>query len=103
MYLNLYQVKKHLNIDEDYTDDDEYLVDLINVSEAVVSKHIDDNLNEVAEANGGELPSPLVHAMLLLIADLYQNRETVAYTTINELPLSYKYLLSLYKNYNSKK
>ena len=99
MYLELYQVKKHLNIDEDFTDDDEYLVDLVNVAEAVISKHIDNNLNEVAKANGGKLPSPLVHAMLLLIADLYSNRESVAYTSISELPLSYKYLLSLYKQY----
>lgn len=102
MYLKLYQVKKHLNIDDDFTEDDEYLVDLIHVAEAVIQKHIDDNLKEVAEANGGELPSPLAQAMLLLIGDLYANRESVAYTSVSELPLSYKYLLSLYKNYNGK-
>lgn len=31
-YIQLYQVKKQLNIDEDFKDDDEYLVDLINVA-----------------------------------------------------------------------
>lgn len=102
MYLNLYSVKKHLNIDEDFNDDDEYLVDLISVATQVVEKHIDNNLDEIAASNGGELPSPILHAMLLLIADLYSNRETVAYTSISKLPLSYDYLLDLYKNYDGK-
>ena len=102
MYLDLYQVKKHLNIDEDFHDDDEYLVTLIEVAQATVEKHIDNNLEEIASANDGELPSPLCHAMLLLIADLYANRETVAYTSISKLPLSYDYLLALYKNYDGK-
>ena len=102
MYVQLYQVKKHLNIDADFNDDDEYLCGLIDVAEDVVGKHIDDNLGKLCEANGGELPSPLAHAMLLLIADLYANRESVSYTSIHELPTSYKYLLSLYRNYNNK-
>lgn len=102
MYLDLNQVKKHLNLDDDFTEDDGYLTDLINVSEAVVEKHIDNKLNEIAEANGGELPPPLLHACLLLIANLYENRESIAYTSVTEIPLSYEYLLSLYKNYKGK-
>ena len=103
MYLKLYQIKKHLNIDEDFTEDDEYLVDLANVVEFVVAKHIDDNLEELAKSNGGELPPPLLHAMLLLLGNYYANRESVAFAGSSEIPLSYSYLLDLYKNYSNKK
>ena len=41
MYLQLYQIKKQLNINEDFHDDDEYLVDLAKVTENIVQKHIE--------------------------------------------------------------
>ena len=102
-YLQLYQIKKHLNLDEDFHLDDEYLVDLSIVAEQVVQKHIDNNLDELCANNGGELPSPLLHAMLLLIGNFYANRESVAFASSTEIPLSYSYLLDLYKNYNNTK
>lgn len=99
MFLELEQIKKHLNIDSDFTDDDEYLIHLAEVAEMVVEKHIDDKLQCLANRNGGDLPSPLLHATLLFIGNLYQSRESVAYTNAVEIPLSYSYLLDLYKNY----
>lgn len=101
MYLQLYQIKKHLNIDEAWHEDDEYLVDLAMVAEKVVEQHIDCKLSNL-EDDGGELPTPIVHAMLLFIGDMYQSRESVAFTGATELPLSYNYLLSLYKDYSKK-
>jgi uncharacterized phage protein (predicted DNA packaging) len=103
MFIQLYQIKKHLNIDEDFHLDDEYLVDLSIVAEQVVQKHIDNNLDELCAENDGELPSPLMHAMLLLIGNFYANRESVAFASSSEIPLSYSYLLDLYKNYNNTK
>jgi hypothetical protein len=101
MYLQLDQIKKHLNIDEYYKDDDEYLLYLASVSELVVEKHIDCNLVELCDVRG-DLPSPLLHAMLLFIGDMYNNRESVSYSSPHEVPFSYEYLLSLYKNYSKK-
>ena len=49
MFVQLYQIKKHLNIDDYFTDDDEYLVSLEQIAEQVVSKHIDRDLSELAE------------------------------------------------------
>ena len=83
-YIQLYQVKKQLNIDEDFKDDDEYLVDLINVAEQMVENHIDDKLEEIAKANNNSLPMPLVHAMLLFIGNLYANRESIAFASSSE-------------------
>ena len=99
MYLDLTKIKKHLNINEDYTADDMYLTDLSEVAERVVETHIDNKLDNIASKNGGTLPAPILHAMLLFIGNMYANRESVAFVSANEIPLSYAYILDLYKCY----
>lgn len=99
MYLDLEKIKKHLNINEDYTADDMYLTDLSEVAERVVETHIDNQLDIIASKNGGTLPAPILHAMLLFIGNMYANRESVAFVSANEIPLSYAYILDLYKCY----
>lgn len=101
MFLTVKELKKQLNIDPQFTDDDQYLKDLANVAEKVVEKHIDMKLEVVASKNGGVFPSPLLHAMKLFVANLYENREPVGFASSSELPLSFQYLLSLYKNYSN--
>lgn len=101
MYLTIDKIKNHLNIDDYFKEDDEYITSLYYVAEKVVEKHTDSNLSEIANANGGELPSPLVHAMLLLIGDYYKNRESVSFTSATSIPFSYDYILSLFKNYGT--
>lgn len=99
MYLQLYQIKKHLNINDEFHDDDEYLVDLAMVAENVVQKHIDVELTDLEDGDG-YIPSPLLQAMLLLIGNYYANRESVAFASAQPLPHAYEYLIALYKNYN---
>lgn len=97
-YITLSQTKQHLNIDQGFTIDDEYILQLINVAEDVVSKHIDISLVDI-ETEAGVLPPALSHAILLLVGNFYANREPVAFASSNEIPLNYQYLLSLYKHY----
>ena len=99
MFVTLDRIKKHLNIDEYYKEDDWFLISLYQVAEKVVERHTDSKLSEIAKTNGGELPPPLVHAMLLLIGDYYKNRESVSFTSATSIPFSYDYILSLFKNY----
>ena len=99
MYLQLYQLKKQLNIDDQFHDDDEYLVDLAMVAENAVQRHIDRQLSDL-ENDEGMLPMPLIHAMLLMVGSFYAKRESIAFASTVEVPLAYEYLLSLYKNYN---
>lgn len=98
MYVTLDLIKDHLNIDRSFTGDDEYLIYLAHVAEGVVQEHIDDNLSELCDERG-DLPAPLNHAILLFIGDMYMSRESVAFTSVTEVPFSYDYILSLYKNY----
>ena len=99
MYLQLYQIKKHLNIDEDYHSDDEYLVELAQAAQNVVEVHLDRPLKSL-ENEEGYIPSSLTQAMLLLIGTWYASRESVSFTSNSVLPHSYDYIIALYKNYN---
>lgn len=100
MLIDLEMIKKHLNIDADYTDDDKYLVYLYGVAESIVERHIDKELEDII-AEQGEIPKPLVHCILLLIGNLYDNRESIAYGTPTEIPMTLQYLLSSYRDYSN--
>lgn len=56
MYLQLYQIKKHLNIDEDFHDDDEYLASLAEAAEKAVEVQIDRPLDTLKDGEGIYLP-----------------------------------------------
>lgn len=100
MYITLEQAKKHLNVDSIFKDDDLYILDLITVAEDSVSQHLDRPLCELEDANG-ILPASVVHAMLLMVGNLYANREPVSqsFHRIVEIPFTYSYLINLYKRY----
>ena len=98
MFLSVEKCKKHLNIDLDFTEDDNYITSLIEVAENVVERHIGYKLIDKVEANDGCLPKGLEHAMLLLIGHFYNTREAVTFGSSTELPLGYNYLLDLLTN-----
>ena len=98
MLVELDRIKKHLNIDTEFTDDDDYLTFLEGVAEDLVQKHIDSNWDEIEALEGG-IPQPLLNAILLFIGNMYDNRESVAYSTVTEVPMSLKYILDMYRNY----
>ena len=99
MYIPLELAKKHLNIESSYTEDDEYILMLIDAAEQAVRVHVNEDLDTLAENNGGCIPTPIFQAMLLMIGNLYQNREIVGAKT-QALPYAYQYLIDLYRNYN---
>lgn len=100
MYITLELAKRHLNIEPDFHDDDEYIVGLIDVAEQAVRVDVNADLNTIADRNGGCIPTPLFQAALLMLGNLYQNREIVGAKTV-ALPFGYKYLIDLYRNYNN--
>ena len=101
MYLQLNEIKKQVNIDKWFTEDDDYLMSLGEVAEQIVDEHINNNLANILEDNDGNLPAPIRQAMLLLVGNLYQNREGISFTQAYEIPLAYSYLLFPYKDYKN--
>lgn len=98
--ITLEDAKKHLNLEADYVEDDSYIQSLIEVAEQAVEVNVNEKLEELADEEGN-IPKPLLQAMLLMIGNLYQNREMVAPMKITALPYNYEYLINLYKNYNN--
>lgn len=100
MYVTLEQAKKHLNIDDSFTDDDNYILQLIQVAEDAVQKNTDIALSEMVD--GGTLPPSIIHSILLLVGNLYNNREATSYSVPSEVPFAYKYLINLNRNFEVK-
>jgi hypothetical protein len=97
MYITLEQAKQHLLVDADFKADDLYILDLITVAQDSVEKHLDIALEELED--GGYLPPSIVNAMLLMLGNLYANREPVMVGKIVKIPYTYEYLVGLYKHY----
>ncbi len=100
-YITLEQAKQHLLVDISFSADDSYIESLIAVAEDSVKQHLDVTALSELEV-GGILPPALFHAMLLMIGNFYSNREPIAFTSVAKLPLSYEYLIGLYKHYEVK-
>lgn len=99
MYLQIYQIKKHLNIDEAFHEDDEYLASLAEAAEKAVEVQIDRPLDTLKDGEG-YLPSPLVQAILLLVGTWYASRESVTFGASAVLPHGFEYIIALYKKYD---
>lgn len=97
-YVSLQEIKKQCNVDEGFTDDDAYLAGLTSVAQKVVENDICHPLAEF-EDDEGNIPEDLRHCILLMAANLYMNREPVAFSVSMEVPLSYRYLLQPYVDY----
>lgn len=98
-YVDLQLAKRHLNVEQEFTDDDEYISGLIEAAEVVVSKDICVELDTLVEEGGKDIPTPLRQCILLMVGQFYANREPVAFAQTSEVPLSYSHLVALYRNY----
>ena len=98
-YVTLEEAKKHLNIDADFTDDDDYVTSLISAAEKVVALDICVPLEELEE-EPGKIPAPLRQAVLLMVGNYYVSRESLVFgAVVHETP-SYKHLIGLYRDYS---
>ena len=96
MYLTLDEIKKHLNIDPAFTDDDTYLQSLESVAVDVIERDVNIKFSELTS-----LPDGLKHALLLFIGNMYDNRESVAYTSVTTVQNSLNWILDMYRDYTT--
>jgi len=101
MYIDLNIIKKHLNISPTYTNDDEYLQIIEDGATKAVEKTINVDFDTII-AEEGKLPSAILFACLLIIGDMYANRETTAFASVNKLP-TLRYLCANYTDYQTVK
>ncbi|HCF5180764.1 TPA: head-tail connector protein [Pseudomonas aeruginosa] len=86
--VTLDDVKIHLRLDHD--DEDSYLIGLVKAAEGHVSVFLGDDLPD-------PIPSPVKAAVLLLVGDLYENRERMTDRDLSEVP-TYAMLLAPYRS-----
>lgn len=94
-FLTIDQIKKQCIIDEDFTDDDEYLTMIGDSAEQFLEDHLNRNLFEVAGECGGDLPSSLLHALRMLV-DYFYSTERGSSGNDVDIP---KAFFTLTKNY----
>lgn len=97
MILSIEHVKRYLNIDEDYKEDDDLLVNLINICELAIAKYINrESLDEFGLDDTKE-NSTLRAAALMLIASMYKDRESSVDRQLHTNPAFDILLAPLYK------
>ena len=99
MYLTLTELKKHLNIDLTFTDDDTYLTSLEAAAEEVVANYINRNLEDTLDENGN-LPAGLKHAILLWVGSMYAQRESISSVNYTTVPQSFELICDLWRKYD---
>lgn len=99
MYITLNEAKHHLNLDEIFNEDDNYILDLIKVCEDAVEKRMGRRLDTCLDESTGELYPSVKHTILLLISTYYNQREATSNITISKVPLTFDFLADLNKKY----
>ena len=102
MYTTLDIVKSHLNLDDFYTEDDDYIIHLIISAESATAKRLNvKSLSDLINPQTGYIPEDVLHSVLLLIGSWYNARETFTNGSVSSLPHSFDFLADLNKNYKS--
>ena len=97
-YLTPDQLARQCNIDSPTAEETTYLSDLLESAVTTVENKIQQPLADVKDTDGN-LPAPLKQAMLLIAANLYANREPVAYGVPQRIPYTLDYLIEPYVKY----
>lgn len=102
-YVTVEEIKKHLNIETGFTDDDIYILNLISTAELAVYEYLNGGLsgatthiiidNEEVTA----IPKTVKQAIILLVSHFYLNRGLVSFAQGFEIPYAFKFLLNPYR------
>ena len=96
-YLTIDELKKQCNIDPQYDGDNEYLEMVADAAEDYLATYIRCPLAEV-EAEYGELPATLHHALRILVDFYYSSFRGSGESDI-DFPAAFEKMAKLYRNY----
>ena len=88
--------KKHVSAD-DFADDDEYLEHLLDAAETAVITATNRSQEELEQMGGGKVPTPIKHAIMLIGAHWYNQRESVSSVQMHAVPDSLQALIKPYR------
>lgn len=100
--LSLTIIKQHLNIDSNFTDDDEYLTRLGNTAEGYTAEFLEvsdaTDVEQVTEWTTLSAKPQVQQAMLMLVGTMYNNRESEVYSNTSEMK-AFKRMLNQFKKW----
>lgn len=88
--------KKHVRAD-DFSEDDDYLRHLLATAEEHVLLATARSKAELLEMGGGDFPVSLSHAIMLIAAHWYNQRESVSSVAMQEVPDSLQALIKPFR------
>lgn len=88
--------KKHVRAD-DFADDDMYLEHLLETAENAVIAATNRTLDELEQIGGGEIPAPVKHAIMMIGAHWYNQRESVSTVQMHSVPDSLQALIKPFR------
>lgn len=88
--------KQHVKAD-DFADDDVYLQHLLDTAENYVIRFTNRDKDELVEMGGGEFPYELKHAILMVGAHWYNQRESGSSTQMHSVPDSLQALIKPFR------
>ena len=97
--MNVQQLKRQLNIEADFLDEDQILQFYLDVSEQKCLNYLNLYTGSTSGYTGVNQPICIQQAILLLAAHYYVNRTPVAFAQGHPIPYTFSFLLDDYKNY----
>lgn len=88
--------KKHVRAD-DFEDDDVYLQHLLETAESAVITATNRTKEELENIGNGNFPTPLKHAVMMIGAHWYNQRESVSTAQMHAVPDSLQALVKPYR------
>lgn len=97
MYVTVEDIRKFLNIS--FCEDDGLFLELEESAEQILAGHLNvESLNKY-EDESGDIPQALKTAIKTIVANIYQNRESIAYGQPYRVPYTLEFIIQPYKNY----
>jgi uncharacterized phage protein (predicted DNA packaging) len=88
--------KKHVRAD-DFDSDDEYLQHLLYTAEVSVINATNRDEEELKTIGNGAFPAPIKHAVMMLAAHWYNQRESVSSVQMHTVPDALQALIKPYR------
>lgn len=88
--------KKHVRAD-DFADDDDYLMFILESAEEAVITATNRTMAELEQMGDGDVPLPIKHAIMMLGAHWYNQRESVSSVQMHSVPDSLQSLIKPYR------
>jgi hypothetical protein len=97
--MNIAELKRQLNIEQDFVDDDIILQMDLDVAEQACLNYLNLWTGSTSGVTGGTRPVSISQAVLLLASHFYVTRQPVSYGQAYKIPLALEFLLDSYKNF----